>query len=350
MRKRLSSSIYAFFVVMVLATVFFLQSCKPSLPSDILSEGKMEEILYDYHLTQAAAEAEHLSSQDMFAYRLAVLRKHDVTLAEFDSSMVYYTRHTELLQKVYENLYDRLNKEAVSLGASAIELEKFGDQSEKGDTANIWKGARSVVLPAIEPFNYASFSMEADTSFHKGDRFLLEFDAKFLMQDGMRNGIALLAIQFSNDSVASQVVRPQNTQHYSVMVEDRDSLGVKKVSGYMLFNNPGDPTRSKTTLKLMILQDIRLIKMHVKNRPPVVNRSYHRVTPGSGDSLKRLPVKVSGSPSIQPTKPLPVPQGPLRGPVKRNAMPPANVDAKKGSAVKRMPSSAAANRPAQNGR
>lgn len=116
---------------MVFAIAPFFQSCKPSLPSDVLSEGKMEEILYDYHLTQAAAETERLSSSDMYAYRLAVLRKHEVTQAQFDSSMVYYTRHTELLQKVYENLYDRLNKEAVSLGATVTELEKFGEQSAK---------------------------------------------------------------------------------------------------------------------------------------------------------------------------------------------------------------------------
>lgn len=322
MRKRFSSLRFAFLFMMVFAIAPFFQSCKPSLPSDVLSEGKMEEILYDYHLTQAAAETERISSSDMYAYRLAVLRKHGVTQAQFDSSMVYYTRHTELLQKVYENLYDRLNKEAVSLGATVTELEKFGEQSAKGDTANIWNGARAMVLPAIDPFNYYSFSMEADTSFHKGDRFLLEFDTKFLMQDGMRNGVALLAIQFANDSVTSQMVRPQNSQHYSLMVEDRDSLGVKKVSGYMMFNNPGDPSGSKTTLKLMIIQNIRLIKMHVRDRQPVRRTSFNKVRPIGMDSLEKPAGNVSSPSPVRPSQPLPVENGPLRGPVKKNAVPP----------------------------
>lgn len=322
MRKRFSSLRFAFLFMMVFAIAPFFQSCKPSLPSDVLSEGKMEEILYDYHLTQAAAETERISSSDMYAYRLAVLRKHGVTQAQFDSSMVYYTRHTELLQKVYENLYDRLNKEAVSLGATVTELEKFGEQSAKGDTANIWNGARAMVLPAIDPFNYYSFSMAADTSFHKGDRFLLEFDTKFLMQDGMRNGVALLAIQFANDSVTSQMVRPQNSQHYSLMVEDRDSLGIKKVSGYMMFNNPGDPSDSKTTLKLMIIQNIRLIKMHVRDRQPVRRTSFNKVRPIGMDSLGKPAGNVSSPSPVRPSQPLPVENGPLRGPVKKNAVPP----------------------------
>ena len=322
MRKRFSSLRFAFLFMMAFAIAPLFQSCKPSLPSDVLSEGKMEEILYDYHLTQAAAETERLSSSDMYAYRLAVLRKHGVTQAQFDSSMVYYTRHTELLQKVYENLYDRLNKEAVSLGATVTELEKFGEQSAKGDTANIWNGTRAMVLPAIDPFNYYSFSMVADTSFHKGDRFLLEFDTKFLMQDGMRNGIALLAIQFANDSVTSQMVRPQNSQHYSLMVEDRDSLGIKKVSGYMMFNNPGDPAGSKTTFKLMIIQNIRLIKMHVRDRQPVRRTSFNKVRPIGMDSLGKPAGNVSSPSPVRPSQPLPVENGPLRGPVKKNAVPP----------------------------
>lgn len=335
MRKRFSPLRFAFLFMMAYAVASLFQSCKPSLPSDVLSEGKMEEILYDYHLTQAAAEIERLSSADMYAYRLAVLRKHGVTQAQFDSSMVYYTRHTELLQKVYENLYDRLNKEAVSLGATVTELEKFGDQSAKGDTANIWNGASAMVLPAIDPFNYSSFSMAADTSFHKGDRFLLEFDTKFLIQDGIRNGIALLAIQFANDSVTSQIVRPQNSQHYSLMVEDRDSLGIKKVSGYMMFNNPGDLSASKTTFKLMIVQNIRLIKMHVRNRQPVRRTSFNTVSPLVVDSLGKPAAKISSPSPIRPSQPLPVVNGPLRGPVKKNAVPPAN-NGMKAPEVKRM--------------
>lgn len=324
MRKRFSSLRFTLLFMMAFAIAPLFQSCKPSLPSDVLSEGKMEEILYDYHLTQAAAETERLSSSDMYAYRLAVLRKHEVTQAQFDSSMVYYTRHTELLQKVYENLYDRLNKEAVSLGATVTELEKFGEQSAKGDTANIWNGARAMVLPAIDPFNYYSFSMAADTSFHKGDRFLLEFDTKFLIQDGMRNGIALLAIQFANDSVTSQMVRPQNSQHYSLMVEDRDSLGIKKVSGYMMFNNPGDPAGSKTTFKLMIIQNIRLIKMHVRDRQPVRRPSFNKARPLGVDSLGKPASNVSSPSPMRPSQPLPVENGSLRGPVKKNTMPPVN--------------------------
>ena len=308
--RSLSSGLCAFLVAFVLIPC--LLSCKPSLPSGILSGGMMEDILYDYHLSQAAVEMEEYSSKDAYAYRLAVLRKYGVSQAQFDSSMVYYTRHSELLKNVYENIFDRYNKEAVSLGAAATDLNKFGTQTEMGDTADIWMNGRAMVIPAVEPFNYATFAVDADTAFHKGDRFLLEFDTQFIMQDGTRNGVALLAIRFANDSVASQYMHIQNSRHYSLTVEDKDSLGIKKVSGYFLFNMPNSQVNSKTTLKLMSLQDIRLIKMHVRDRKPVVKASPAKELPPVDDTIKA---------TNTPTKLLPSTQPPLTAPATPKVLP-----------------------------
>jgi hypothetical protein len=36
--------------LLISACCMSLTGCKPSLPDDVLSQGKMEDILYDYHL------------------------------------------------------------------------------------------------------------------------------------------------------------------------------------------------------------------------------------------------------------------------------------------------------------
>jgi hypothetical protein len=38
--------------IAVLCLVAVLASCKPPLPDGVLSEGKMERVLYDFHLAQ----------------------------------------------------------------------------------------------------------------------------------------------------------------------------------------------------------------------------------------------------------------------------------------------------------
>lgn len=274
-------------LVAVMALLFCVSSCKPSLPSGVLSKGKMTDILYDYHLALAMAHMDDNGDRGQsLAYREAVLRKHDVTSAEFDSSMVYYMRHTELLEDVYKDLTDRYNNEITAMGGSAKEGGEFANLSATGDTANVWNLATSMVFMPVKPFNSTSFDIKVDSTFHKGDRLMLDFDAQFIYQDGMRNGVAMLAVQFGNDSIAQRTIMIQSTQHYSVELSDADSLGIKSVKGYFMLMNDdnGMGVSSQTTLKLMFLEHIKLIRMHPQK--PVAAPAGS-ASSASSDSLRK---------------------------------------------------------------
>ena len=284
-------------LVAVMALLFCISSCKPSLPSGVLSKGKMTDILYDYHLALAMAHMDDNGDKGQsLAYREAVLRKHDVTSAEFDSSMVYYMRHTELLEDVYKDLTDRYNNEITAMGGSAKEGGEFANLSATGDTANVWNLAASMVFMPVKPFNSTSFDIKVDSTFHKGDRLMLDFDAQFIYQDGMRNGVAMLAVQFGNDSIAQRTIMIQSTQHYSVELSDADSLGIKSVKGYFMLMNDDNGTgvSSQTTLKLMFLEHIKLIRMHPQK--PVAAPAGS-ASSASSDSLRKDSASSSSSSS-----------------------------------------------------
>ncbi len=288
-------------LVAVMALLFSVSSCKPSLPSGVLSKGKMTDILYDYHLALAMAHMDDNGDRGQsLAYREAVLRKHDVTSAEFDSSMVYYMRHTELLEDVYKDLTDRYNNEITAMGGSASAGGEFANLSATGDTANVWNLATSMVFMPVKPFNSTSFDIKVDSTFHKGDRLMLDFDAQFIYQDGMRNGVAMLAVQFGNDSIAQRTIMIQSTQHYSVELSDADSLGIKSVKGYFMLMNDDNGTgvSSQTTLKLMFLEHIKLIRMHPQK--PVVAPAGS-ASSASSDSLRKDSASSASSSSGEKT-------------------------------------------------
>lgn len=244
-------------------------SCKPSVPGEYLSEKEMENVLYDFHIAEAMANDNSRQDGDaaMITYREAVFKKHGITAAEFDSSMVYYMRHTKLLHDIYVKLGDRLTAEAQAMGADVSDLNSLGDIASS-DTSNIWKGPSAMVLSTYKPYNYYSFEVPVDTSFHKGDKLMLNFQAQFLFQEGMRDGVAMLAVTFKNDSVAYSNSRMSSSQSYSIQVEDRDSLGIKSVKGYFLLN-VGDfgGAASYTTMKLMFVHHIKLVKLRMKPQP-----------------------------------------------------------------------------------
>lgn len=292
---------------LLVLSLLLLASCNPGTPKGILSSGEMEDILFDYHIAQAMAQQGN-RPEDFISYRAAVLKKHEVTEAEFDSSLVYYERHTEKLQEIYGNLADRMQKEAAAQGASAADLSSYGTTAN-GDTASIWTGPHAMVFTPDKPFNYAAYSLKADTAYHPGDRLILDFDAQFIYQDGVRNGVAVLAVQFGNDSVATQVVQVQSDSHYSLQVEDTKRLGIKSVRGFFLLSKGNEQTEGGlTTLKLMFIENIRLVRMHIKNEP--TNGTNNGIT--GGPSGPGMPPDSGARPRPLPIQGAPVPAGVVR--------------------------------------
>lgn len=250
-----------FFFIATFVVAFLTVSCDHD--KHIISSEEMEDILYDYHLADAMAQqADGGYAKNAVAYRVAVLKKYDVSQSDFDSSMVYYMRHTDQLHTMYQHISDRMQEEADKLGASSS-----GGVTAQGDSADVWNGERSFVLIPNEPFNLYSFDLKTDTTFHKGDILLLNFKSDFIFQDGMRDGVVMLAVTLGNDSVASSVTHISSSMASSVQIADNDSLGIKRIRGFFFLAKNNDANSSSTTLQLMSIHDIQLIRVHPKKVP-----------------------------------------------------------------------------------
>ena len=291
--------------VMCVGFLMLIAGCKPTVPSRYIQPGELEDILYDYHLADAMASVSGNDSVNMVKYHTAVLQKHGYTEADFDSSLVYYLRHTEQLKTIYENLAKRFRDESVALGGSAGDT--FANVGLTGDTANVWREETSLVLAPQKPFNQHSFSLKADSAFHKGDVLMLDFNSDFIYQDGMRDGVVMLSVRFSNDSIASQTVHLSTGGHSSLRVSDDDRLGIKEVRGFFMLSRSQSPSENLTTLKLMIVSGIRLLRMHASQEKPVVK--------AQADSLSRDSSR-QRQPLTPPSTPM-IPEGELNKPMTR---------------------------------
>ena len=218
---------------------------------------------------------------------------------------VYYLRHTEQLKTIYENLAKRFRDESVALGGSAGDA--FANVGLTGDTANVWREETSLVLAPQKPFNQHSFSLKADSAFHKGDVLMLDFNSDFIYQDGMRDGVVMLSVRFSNDSIASQTVHLSTGGHSSLRVSDDHRLGIKEVRGFFMLSRSQSPGENTTTLKLMIVSGIRLLRMHASQEKLEMK--------AQADSLSRDSSR-QRQPLTPPSTPM-IPEGELDKPMTR---------------------------------
>lgn len=243
--------------------VMFLGSCKPGVPREFVQPRIMENILYDYHIALAMAQEQYHDEEERLAYekayKLAVLRKYDVSEEKFEASMQYYMRHTKRLHEIYERISERLEKEAVAQGVSEGEINQLGANVASGDTTDIWVGEKAVVLMKQPPYNSYSFIVKADTSFHKGDRITLRFDTQYLMQDGSRDAVVVLAMRLANDSVVTQYQHMMSNSRQTLLISDTKHQGIKEIRGYFML---APETETSTTLRMLFLSDIRMTRVH----------------------------------------------------------------------------------------
>ena len=92
--------------------VVTLVGCRPH---DILSRREMQAVLVDLHKAEAVLQVSGYASfayeeEESKAYYLT-LQKHNLTQAQFDSSLVWYTKHPQLFDKIYPKVVAQLEQE-----------------------------------------------------------------------------------------------------------------------------------------------------------------------------------------------------------------------------------------------
>ena len=117
------------FLLLLLIIATAAVSCRPK---GILHSWEMRDVLVDLHKTDAMLQLNGMRNSDTETkniYYAQVLEKHGITQAEFDSSLVWYTAHPRLFDKIYPKVMAKLDaEEAEFLAAHEAELNLRTEQ------------------------------------------------------------------------------------------------------------------------------------------------------------------------------------------------------------------------------
>ena len=244
---------------------FWLLACKPSVPSGLIQPDELEEILYDYHLAQAMAENGGGDSVNFrrYSYIQAVFDKYGVTEAEFDTTMIWYSSHATYLREIYQRLRERYSGNVAALGAAMGTGDVFANLNAQGDTANIWQGQAFTVLKPLFAVNRMAFSVEADTTFRRGDALLWRFDSRQIAHGRSNEAYAGFYVRYDNDSTAGVVQRIYSNNRMQLRLEGDTARVIREIGGFV-YCASGE---SDEEPRFLVLQDFMLIRFHKKVEP-----------------------------------------------------------------------------------
>ncbi|EJX01920.1 hypothetical protein EVA_09988 [gut metagenome] len=235
-----------------------LVGCGKQIPKDIIQPEQMEQVLYDYHLSLAMGS--NLSYEENYqkqAYKDYVFAKHGITSAEFDSSMVWYTRHTEELANLYRKLGDRFRTEKKQMQVLLALRENRSVISAPGDTVDIWYNRKVYWLKDAPLAHRIMFEIPADSNFHPKDRFVWSADYAFL-SPGRSEATMGFNVLFDNDSVMGQVVRFTQSGPQQLVLQSDSAYAIKKVSGFIYYATQ-DSTQNDAGL---VINGVTLMRYH----------------------------------------------------------------------------------------
>jgi hypothetical protein len=284
-----------FLVSLLFAGTLLFSGCKPKRPSEVIAPDVMENLLYDYHLAEVWSNefngAEHYKRELLQQF---VFDKYGVDRAQFDSSMVWYTRNTKQLEEIYEHVGDRLQAESDRLGQLAG-LASVVQEPLSGDTVNLWQNrARSFELTTAPLTNKITFTLESDTAFYPRDKFHWSFDAHYIAPKKGRvtGAMAELTVLYRNDSIRT-LVRPVK-EGSNRLVLPSDSFTVKEVRGMVYYAAKSD----SAALKTLWLTNTQLLRTHLTDEEIVAARRADSLR-AVRDTMKVDSALLNGAPRPQ---------------------------------------------------
>lgn len=260
-------------VLWAFAAAVSFWGCGNKIPDDIIQPVEMENLLYDYHIANTlGADLPYSEGYKKNAYFAYVFEKHHVTEAEFDSSMVWYSRHSGELSAIYDNLKKRFETDSERMKQLASRHNGEISVSMSGDTVDIWQDRSFYWLTSSPYTNKVQFELKADTSFKPKDMLAFEADMSFLPpQEG--KAVMGIKVTFENDSVQGMTRMVDASGRQRLLLSPDSAFEYKNISGFVYYMGEAEKKGN------LLLNDIRLIRTHRKGgllAEPVVLRDSVR--------------------------------------------------------------------------
>jgi hypothetical protein len=280
---------YGFWALLAVVMV----ACKVERPGYVLSDGVMEKVLYDYHIAKAMGENLDYNEQyKRTLYLNAVFKKHNITQAQFDTTMAWYARHPEVVNEVYDIVRERLMASRENYNHLVSLRDGKPTRSKAGDSIDVWIWDRIHMLSGMPLDNKLMFTLPSDDNFQANDTIKWTVGFKFLSEqlvDTTKRPVMAMQVAYAKDTIVSALCRIDSSQ-VAQLVLQADTLGdIKELRGFIYY-----PTNQpKQTL---LIDSVSLMRYHQ------TNDSIPATTDDKKEEEIELEVPQASQRKIQPTE------------------------------------------------
>lgn len=221
----------------VVCVALLAVACDVKRPSYVLSDKEMEEVLYDFHVAQIVGENLQESSREKRERLLeSAFRKHHIGRADFDTSLFWYSKYPDKLEKIYTRLNTRIEAQCEALDQLA--LKRGGEAKARnlsGDTVNLWTGETIVRLSNAPMHRLMRFHLTPDTTYRPTDCFQWSMRMRYDSVQAEALPYVVLQVRYSlRDTLVTRVLQVDDLSAVQQVSIAEDTLrDIRDIYGYV---------------------------------------------------------------------------------------------------------------------
>lgn len=188
-----------------------------SRPDYVLDEDTMVSLLTDVHRSEGLLELQQdnkvISNDEAYkqAVMAAVLVKHHVTRAQYDSSLVWYGQNLSYLVKVYNKVQKNLIDDIDYWKNVGTERESKFDISMAGDSVELWSIENYLTMDERRFGSFRFWEIPTDSNFVKGDSLIWHLHVPYVPE----SHILVATLSFDYEDILEM-----NVSHSEVARQD----------------------------------------------------------------------------------------------------------------------------------
>ncbi|GAB1416238.1 hypothetical protein MASR2M117_16440 [Paludibacter sp.] len=231
----LPKSLVAYFLS---ALIVVLSACS-NRPKGVMSKGEMRAFLTEFHLLEGTLSSHpELSDREKAYYYQALFAKHHISKADFDSSIVYYTKNPKAFERIYTKVGSDLDELKSDVEAGKY-LPVIPDSIKfKPEISNLWLRTTYFNFPKDTVDNTLNFNIKNNLLLTK-DLYTFSFRMLSLSKDSSLTAYSALRIHYADGVVDSlwHVIKTDSVlRRYKFVLNARRNFKIDSLSGTFYYD------------------------------------------------------------------------------------------------------------------
>lgn len=234
---------------LIIILIFSFISCEK--PSRVLNHKQMVSVLTDMYKLDAMIYEKGIElskPEDKELYYTQLLKKHHVMKADFDSSVVWYTKNPKKFDLVFDDVIANLTSFQEDINTNKYLTNRI-------EREDIWNLQQNYIQTNDSAFSTVDIDVSNPDLLY-GDIYELRCWQRIAPQDSSLNQRIVLKINYvkaASDSVMCYTVRDNKVRNYLLRLSPHKRDSIKSISVSLLYSDTflGKPNSRTHVLSLM---------------------------------------------------------------------------------------------------